>query len=277
MRKEKLFYLHILIGTLVFLFCLNHDAFSEGKYRIGVDDVLAVSVWENPNLNIRVVVRPDGMISFPLLDDVSTQGKTPLELKTLLTTKLSKFINDPIVTVIVHSINSLKVYIQGEVVNPGTYPLREKITLAEIIATTGGIKSDSADFIKAFVLRDGKKLDVDFQRLFREGDISQNILLKAGDTIFIPDNFSSRLTVLGAVERPRTITYRLGMTVLDAILAVGGFTQRADPENTIVIRKVDGVDEMVVIDMQDVIKKGKMEQNIALAPADKIIVEEKWY
>jgi len=277
MRKQNTTYVYILVGTLIVLFSFGRRGFAQEEYRIGVDDVLSISVWETPNLNLEVAVRPDGMISFPLLDDIPAEGKTPLELKAYLTERLSPFIKDPIVTVIVRSFNSQKVYIQGEVVKPGSYPFRERFTLAEVIAMAGGIKSGSADYLKSFIMREGKKLDVDFYRLFREGDISQNVVLKPNDTIFIPDNFSSRLTVLGFVVNPGSINYRKGMTVLDAILSAKGFSKRADLESTTVIRKTNGKEERIEVDMEAVMEEGDMEKNILLLPADKIIVKEKWY
>jgi protein involved in polysaccharide export with SLBB domain len=353
MKKGRITYLHIFIVALALLFGFKQVAFSQEEYTIGIGDVLAISVWGESALDLEVVVRPDGMISYPLLDDIPVQGKTTLELKAFLTKKLIEtkimgrieksdfkdkklvnklldekvikndninedhvyfdkiikdesilrerlekigidkiepilnlwsksisvtgFIKDPRVTVIVRSINSLKVYVHGEVTVPGSYLLKEKASLADVVAMAGGIKADSADFLKALVMRDGKKLDVDFQKLFQEGDISQNINLKPGDTIFIPDNFRSRISVLGAVVTPGFITYRKGMTVLDAIMSMGGFTKLADPDDTMVIRKVDGVEKKIEVDMEDVMEKGDMEKNILLLPADKIIVEEKWY
>lgn len=277
MRKQRNAYLYILIGTLIAVLGFGRESFAQDEYRIGVDDVLSISVWEAPNLSLEVVVRPDGMISFPLLDDIPAEGKTPLELKAYLTKSLAPFIKEPIVTVIVRSFNSLKVYIQGEVVKPGSYPYREKVSLAEVVAMAGGIKNETADYLKAFVMREGKKIDVDFYKLFREGDISQNILLKPSDTIFIPDNFSSRLTVLGFVVEPGSMNYRKGMTVLDAILLAKGFSERADLDSTTVIRMVNGKEEKIEVDMEAVMEEGDMEKNILLLPADKIIVKEKWY
>lgn len=259
------------------VFCFVRGTFAQEEYRIGVDDVLSISVWETPNLSLEVVVRPDGMISFPLLDDIPAEGKTPLELKAYLTKRLSPFIKEPIVTVIVRSFNSLKVYIQGEVIKPGSYPFREKLSLAEAVAMAGGIKNESADYLKAFIMREGKKLDVDFHKLFRDGDISQNIILKPNDTIFVPDNFNSRLTVLGFVVEPGSMNYRKGMTVLDAILLAKGFSKRADLESTTVIRNINGKEEKIKVDMEAVMEEGDMEKNIPLLPADKIIVKEKWF
>ncbi len=354
MKKGRITYLYVFIVALVLQLSLRQVAFAQEEYTIGTGDVLAISVWETPTLDLEVVVRPDGMISYPLLDDIPVQGKTTLELKAFLTKKLIEtkimgsikksdfkdeklvnklleakvikkddvnddhvyfdkvisedesvlrerlkkigiskiepilnllrksisftgFIKDPRVTVIVSSINSLKVYVHGEVMVPGSYQLNEKATLADVVAMAGGIKAGSADFLKALVMRDGKKLDVDFQKLFQEGDISQSINLKPGDTVFIPDNFRSRIAVLGAVATPGFITYRKGMTIMDAIMAAGGFAKIADPDDTMVIRKVDGVEKKIEVDMEDVMEEGDMEKNILLLPADKIIVEEKWY
>lgn len=129
------------------------------SYQLGVEDELQISVWREPDLSIpSVVVRPDGMITIPLLNDINVVGLTTRALQNLLTDKLKAFVNDPQVTVIVRSIRSRRVYLMGEVGHPGTYPLNGKKTVLQLLAEAGGIgpfaKPDST-----YVLRqvNGKK------------------------------------------------------------------------------------------------------------------------
>ena len=111
---------------------------SEG-YRIGVADSLMVSVWQEPELSISVVVRPDGMITLPLVNDVSVVGLKTEELQGLLTEKLKPFVNTPQVTIIVQGIRSRKVYLVGKVGRQGTFDLNENKTVLELIGEAGGL------------------------------------------------------------------------------------------------------------------------------------------
>ena len=205
-------------------------------YLIGDEDVLQISVWGNPELNVQVPVRPDGMISFPLVGDVKAAGVSPQELKVILEKEISKYVKDPTVSVIVTSVNSFKVYVIGEgVATPGVVTLKRNTSLLQLIAQLGSLKN--ADLNNAFILRDDKKLNNDFSKLILKGDISQDVQLAPNDTIFIPDNFEKRITVVGAVKNPGTISYKEGLTAVDAILLVGGFTEFAKQNDVIIVRK----------------------------------------
>jgi polysaccharide export outer membrane protein len=249
-------------------------------YLVGAEDVLRISVWETENLNMEVPVRPDGKISFPLVGDLQAAGLTPLQLQDTLTEKLRRFIKDPVVTVVVVDIKSPKVYIQGEVNHPGTYILKKKTSILELLSDAGGV-TERADLQMSYLMRNDQKMSVDFYKLLEQGETSQNIMLQAGDIIFFPDNFANRITVLGEVKTPQTIVFRDGLTVLDAVLAAGGFTEHADPDDTKIIRKEETKTKEtktkeIKVDMSAVIKKGKVEQNILLAPGDVVIVGESW-
>ncbi len=136
-----------------------------------------------------VPVRPDGMITLPLINDVRAAGLTPLELTELLREKLKKYVEDPRVTVIVTAINSRKVYILGEVGHPGALPLLTNMTVLQALSSAGGF-TQYANTGKIYVLRteNGKqqKLPFNYKEVIRGEKAQQNIVLKPGDTIVVP-------------------------------------------------------------------------------------------
>lgn len=246
-------------------------------YKIGAEDVLQISVWGNNHLNQEVIVRPDGKMSFPLVNDIKVIGLTTTELKKILTKRLTSFISAPEVSVIVASINNYKVYVMANVSSQGVFNLKRKTNLLQLLAMAGGFTLvENADLKRAFILRDNKRLPVDFEKLIETGDINQNIDLLPDDLIYIPDSFAKRITVIGEVNAPGNITYKNGITVLDAVLMVGGPTEYANLNDTKIARttKEDSPDatkiKLIEVKLKDIIKKGKLEENIKLEPGDTI-------
>jgi polysaccharide export outer membrane protein len=156
-------------------------------YVIGPEDTIHVSVWKEADLTTTLPVRPDGMVSLPLLNDVQAAGLTPMELAASISTKLKKYLADPRVTVVVTAINSKKVYLTGEVLHGGAVTLMPNMTVLQALASAGF--TQFANTKKIYVLRteDSKqqKLPVNYKNLL-QGDVASNILLKAGDTIVVP-------------------------------------------------------------------------------------------
>ncbi len=156
-------------------------------YVIGPEDTVHVSVWKESDLTTTLPVRPDGMISLPLLNDVQAAGLTPMELAASITNKLKKYLADPRVTVVVTAINSKKVYVTGEVLHSGSVTLMPNMTVLQALASAGF--TQFANTKKIYVLRTegGKqqKFPVNYKNLLR-GDAASNILLQAGDTIVVP-------------------------------------------------------------------------------------------
>jgi polysaccharide export outer membrane protein len=158
------------------------------SYVIGASDVIMVSVLKEPTLSSSLFVRPDGMISMPLLGDVKAEGKTPLQLADEITTKLKKFIQDPNVTIILTAMNSKKVYLIGEIGKTGPIELTPGMTLLQAISSAGGL-SQYANSRKIYILRNqgGKlqKIPVQYKQALR-GNGPLNITLNPGDTIVVP-------------------------------------------------------------------------------------------
>jgi polysaccharide export outer membrane protein len=157
-------------------------------YVIGASDVIAISVWKEPTLSGSLLVRPDGMISLPLLGDVQASGLTPLQLADQIATKLKKFVQDPNVSVVVSQIHSKVVYLMGEVGKKGPIEMTPGMTLLEAIGSAGGI-TEFANAKKIYILRDeaGKheKIPVHYKEALK-GDSALDLVLKPGDTIIVP-------------------------------------------------------------------------------------------
>jgi polysaccharide biosynthesis/export protein len=250
-------------------------------FVFGPEDELEISVWENPDLKSKMPVRPDGFISFPLIGDVQAQGLTPAQLKNKITGRLKKFITDPIVTVVVKKINSIKISVAGEVNEPDSYQVNRPITLLHLFALAQGF-TEKADLKRSYLLRNGKKLDIDFFALVKQDDFSQNIWLQSGDLVFIHDNFDGRINIMGEIKLPQVVSFQEGMTVLDAILMANGLTDIAKPEGTKVYRKnrsPGGNSEIQIIsvEMGRVIFEGDLSKNIRLQPGDIIHVPRSFF
>lgn len=156
-------------------------------YRIGVGDQLIISVWHERDLSMSVVVRPDGVITMPLLNDLYVVGQTPKELAASLTEKLKPFVNEPQVTVSVSSIQSRKVYLVGQVARQGAFPLNEKKTVLELITEAGGL-GQFAKQGSIYVLRamDGKETRIPFNYKKVLSGKATDVELQPGDKVVVP-------------------------------------------------------------------------------------------
>lgn len=169
----------------------------EGDYRIGADDRLQITVWRNPELSVTVPVRPDGKISVPLIGDVLAGGNTPEQVAALIKQKLTAYIREPNVAVLVVELRS--------------------------------------------------------------------------------HEFISRVRVTGAVRTPRSMPYRQGMTVLDAVLEAGGPNEFAAPNRAKLYRKGKDKTDVVDVELGDILNKGKLQTNIILRPGDVVTVPERLF
>ena len=161
---------------------------SSASYVIGPDDVLAVSVWKEPELTNTLPVRADGMISLPLLNDVPAAGLTPMQLAASITEKLRKYVSDPHVTVTVTAMNSKRIYITGEVVKPGAMNLTPDMTVLQALSSAGFTQFANTKGIYILRNESGKqtKIPVNYKKLIKGQDVGQNVSLKPGDTIVVP-------------------------------------------------------------------------------------------
>ncbi|MGA3315858.1 MAG: polysaccharide biosynthesis/export family protein [Candidatus Korobacteraceae bacterium] len=160
------------------------------SYIIGSDDMLAINIWKEPEMSKTVPVRPDGMISLPLLGEIKAKGLTPVQLEDQISDSLKKIMSDPQVTVIVTSVNSLTFNVMGQVMKPGYLPITRPLTVLDAIALCGGFK-DFAKQKKIYVLRtgpDGKQeqLKFNYKEVIKGRNMAQNIQLHPHDTLVVP-------------------------------------------------------------------------------------------
>lgn len=158
-------------------------------YVIGVEDQLRITVWGEPALNLSVVVRPDGKISIPLVNDFVVEGKTAEQIRSGLAIALKKLLREPNVTVIVEQINSFRVFVLGEVRNQGVLQFRRPTRLLQAIAVAGGLtdfaKKDLVLFRSDGIGAGERVLHLDYRRLITGERPVDNIFLKPGDTILV--------------------------------------------------------------------------------------------
>ena len=158
-------------------------------YRIGCGDVLWISVWQNEKLDKEIVVLPDGKISFPLAGEVEAAGKTVSELKSELMPLLKTYINEPVLTINVRAVNSMFIYVLGQVNNPGRYSLLGKVDVLQALAIAGGLNpfADKGD-VRIFRRFDGTMtlLHFNYRSVIKGNRLEQNIFLERGDVIVVP-------------------------------------------------------------------------------------------
>jgi polysaccharide export outer membrane protein len=273
--SKFIFYMVLSIVLLNFVSphpCISKDQVENNDYRIGIGDRIFISDWRNENLSANVTVRPDGKISFFLVGDIMVLDLTPMELKDILTAKLKKFVTNIDVTVIVDRINSMDVYVLGAVQKPGMYNLNKQISLLHLLSMAGGMDK-TADIEGGFLMRDDKKIHIDFHKLLYEGNLTQNIPLEAYDLIYIPDNSNKNITVYGEINRPGQIPYRTDLTIMDIIVLSGGMNKYANPSKIKIIRG----DNTIMVNFQKILDKGKMSANITMKPDDIVIVPKSLF
>jgi len=164
------------------------------RYRIGPLDTLNVVVWRNPELSSTVTVRPDGMISMPLVEDMQAAGRNPADLSRDVEKALGKYIRDPVVSIVVSGFQGVyadQIRIVGEAAKTQAVPYRQNMTMLDVMIQVGGM-TDFADGNGAVLIRGsegGKQYSVRLKDLLKRGDISANVAMMPGDVIIVPQSW----------------------------------------------------------------------------------------
>lgn len=186
----------ILVSVILLMVVTNASGQDEGvrlnDYIIGNGDVLEINTWKEPDFSREeIIVRLDGKISLPLLGDIQATGLTPTQLKATIESRLKKYVSKPSVTVTIRNAASQRFYILGEVVNTGEYPLVKDLTVLQAFALAGGFTEWASK--KEIILYRGVKGDskgiviqINYKKILRDKDFSQNVKIKANDTIIVP-------------------------------------------------------------------------------------------
>ncbi|OQX67453.1 MAG: hypothetical protein B6A08_15395 [Sorangiineae bacterium NIC37A_2] len=265
-------------------------------YRVGPGDSLLVAVYGHAELaigayagagqlgtvpngrNVGFVVDNDGTIQFPLIGSVQVAGKTSNDLRLLLEKELAAYVVEPKVTVQLLFPGSIRYYMLGQFTSPGLKYSDRPLRLLEALALGGTIQLEAASLRTAYVARGGRKLPINFIRLLRFGDLSQNIALRTGDVVFVPDNTQEQAFVFGGLPGSNTrggaVPFVHGqLSLLQALAAAGfGFRERAQGKMSEVriIRSIGDRAEFIVVDAA-MIMKGKAAP-FPLEPGDVVYV-----
>jgi len=266
----------LLVAVAAWL--LNVSPAEAKEYVIGAADVIAITVLENKDLDTVVSVTPGGKIAVPLVGDIQAAGLTVSELTDRITQELSKKVKVPQVTVTLREVNSYRVYFLGRVAKPGILTSKSDITLLQGLAMAGGIQ-EGADLSLAYVARGKERVPVDFVKLLRQGDISQNITLDPEDTVVFPDNPQNILYVMGEVKTPGALPFSQdrGWTALKAVAAVGGFTQFARKSKATLIRDEGGRRMIVPIDFDELMRSPEAGKDVPLKPGDILVIPQSLF
>lgn len=219
------------------------------EYRVGPGDVLSIIVYDHPELTIPAgaersaeeagnAVRQDGTIFYPYIGRIQVEGRTTDEIRAILTRRLANFLTEPQIEVSVAAFRSKKVYVSGAVQTPRTLPITNvPLTMLDAISEVGGATED-ANWHSVVLNRDGRKEELSLYALLRQGDQTQNRLLRHGDVLHVPTLENQNVAVLGQVRRPGNL--RLGnerITLTDALARAGGVVEHlAKPSGIFVIR-----------------------------------------
>jgi polysaccharide export outer membrane protein len=244
------------------------------SYRIGTDDVLTISVWDQKDLEQVVFVRPDGKISLPLVGEIEAGGLTVEQLAARLTTLYSRTVRGAQVTVSVREIRSRPVFFLGGVVRPGPMQLTQDLTVLQALSAVGGPLA-TADLESAFVLRGEQRIGINLQKMLQRGDTAQNLKLQPGDTVVVPN--ADAFYVQGEVKTPGQVKYASDLTIVTAIAAAGGFTPLASPRRVTVLRGDGPKKETFRVNVNDIMSDPAESRDVPLKPNDIIIVPQRLF
>jgi polysaccharide biosynthesis/export protein len=258
---------------------------STNLFTLGPGDRLEMELIGDTNSNAQVMVCPDGKIYFNMLDGVDVWGRTLSESKALVEQELGKYIrNGPKVAMALRRVESKRVWLLGRVQAPGVYPLNGPTTLLEALAGAGGTLSflgqreiplstaveELADLQRSFIIRRGKLLPIDFDRLMNHGDLRQNIYLEPDDFVYLPPAAAKEVFVIGAVAQPRSVAYTERLGLVGAIAEAYGPVKDAYLSQVAVVRGSLAQPQLTVVNYNDIVR-GKA-RDIPLQPRDIVYV-----
>jgi len=247
------------------------DPLADSGYLIGPGDILNIEVWNHPDISRDVPVNYRGEIKLPPVRRMSVMAFTTYQLEEELTKFLSKYLIDPIVFVTVKEFNSQRIIALGEITT-GMYTLKRKTSLVEFIGQIGG-PTDNANVSKIkLIKKDGEISIHDLNELIDDPKKSGEVLVSAGDTVYLPPLEMNRVSVLGDVKTPKMIIVKGKLTLVEAVTEAGGFTENAVRSSVIVLRGELGAMKGYRVNMARIFKKGDIGLNIELEPGDIVYV-----
>lgn len=238
--------------------------------KLGAGDNVRITVFQYPDLTTETRVSPRGTITFPMIGEVKIGGLTPAGAGTEIARQLKrgKFMLNPQVTVVMTELRSRQVSVLGQVNKPGRYALEDSSTrLTDVLALAGGVSPVGADTVSIVLNRDGKmqKMEIDVAEMVRTGDLSKNIEIENGDTVYVQR--APVFYIYGEVRRAGAYRFEDNMTVMQAISLGGGFTERANVRAFNIARRApNGKSQRLDVSLNDRVQ-----------PDDVIYVNESWF
>ena len=249
------------------------------EYQIGAKDLLEISVFEVPELNITVRVSENGMITLPLLGDVQAAGLNRADLEKRIAAMLEKsYLRNAQVTIFIKEFQSKKVSIMGAVKNPGMLDLIGRQSLLQVISMAGGLSEQASDTVvifRQFKSGPGLSLTIRLDELLLKANPRYNIPIFPGDIINVPGSQFLDIYVFGQVKNPGAVRMKMGsdqVTLLRAIAQAGGFSDRARRGKVQVTRTENGVEKKIHIDVKEILDGGR--KDFVLQAFDVIFVPE---
>jgi polysaccharide export outer membrane protein len=259
-------------------------------YQLGIQDVIDIKVYGHEDLNSTQTVGPDGTISILPGGSLRAAGMTVDELREEISRRVSGivqnpilnvsvkdyrsqplFISDPLVNVVIEEVNSRRISVLGAVRTPGIIKLRNATTLLEAVSQVGGL-SDDADLRQSIVVQDGEVLPINLERLFKQGDIRQNVYMRPNASVFVASTRFNSVYVIGAVQRVGKVTWDGTLNLMEAISLAGGFGINANVSHVLVITGGIVDPTLKLVDAAAIIYRGELDKNIALGRGDIVYV-----
>lgn len=291
--------LRMTAGGLILIIALLSTAApvrvaAQQPYILRAEDVIEVMVFGNADVSRTVTIRPDGMISLPLIGEVAAAGLTPEQLRQQLSRLFASFVRNPQVTVIVREMHKVRVSVLGQVTRPGVYELAQGATVLDALATAQGLAPDAGLGEARLMRGQDPPVVIDLERLLLRGELALNLPLLPGDALVIPEDPTGRVYVLGEVARPGIMPLRGSLTALQALALAGGPTRRAllnrahiirrgrerSPTATVALTTVTvakqsaaGI-QVLPVDLLKVIRDGDVARDLALQRGDVLYVPE---
>lgn len=237
-----------------------------GDYTIGAEDLVRITVFDHPELSVDARVSKSGNITFPLLGEVHVAGLSTRDMEQQLVSRLESgaYVRNPQVSVLITEYQSQKIAVMGQVARPGQYALAKENKVLDLLAQAGGVLNELAADQASLLRHDGTKQAIDLHALF-EGDPSQNPVVSAGDTIYVPK--APVFYIYGQVQRAGVYRLQRNMTVTQAISTGGGLTPRGS-EHWLKVKRRDstGAVRNISVNGRDL-----------LQPDDVLTIPESWF
>jgi polysaccharide export outer membrane protein len=254
---------------------------SPKPYALGPGDKLEIEIIGETGTRVDTFVTPDSKLYFDLLPGIDVKGKPTTQLREEMEKLLTRYYKQPQVSLTLREVSSQRVWVLGRVNAPGIYPLNRPLRVLDAVTQAGGLftsrftgtTEELADLSHSFLMRGGKMLPVDFQKLIREGDLTQNIYLEPDDFIYLPSSLTNEVYVLGAVTEPRPVGFMNEMNLITALGRGLGIQPGADLSHVTIVRGSLTEPKIATVNANDIIQ-GKA-TNVRLEPGDIVYVPGK--